>query len=592
MDSNTNVPCNINVGVLGHVDSGKTALCQALSSVASTACFDKNPQSQERGITLDLGFSSFLIDTPLEKFPELKHLPPQTQITLVDCPGHASLIRTIIGGAQIIDVMLLVVDASKGIQTQTAECLVIGELTCSKMIVVLNKIDLISDSAMTKMKKRLALTLESTRFKGAPIIPVSARPGGGGSSDGSSADKSSLTRGQGLEELVRELREALPPPVRKVEGDFLFAVDHCFAIRGQGTVLTGTVLQGAVVVNQTVEIPALRITRKVKSMQVFRKSVSSVKVGDRVGICLTQVDSSAFERGLVCAPPGSVPLYFTVIARVEKIRFFKHPVVSSKQGRFHISLGHETLMGKLTLFGSAGKKSEEFDMAKEYPFLQELPDGKSCFALIEFDQGVYIPEKSLLIGSRMDADIHSSSCRLAFQGHVVHGFKDKQYVSTELPQLKIFKVKTKEGVVDRAPSKNEVILRNLFTKESKFEPFLGLKIKLDTGEVGVLEGSFGASGKCKVRMIDELTEETFSRVSSSKKEKKSQPITAFEEDVKKYRADLANWEAKMLKEGKADLVRASSRPKPPRKLRDRKVVKKAVKKKIVKKTTTKKVVAS
>ena len=67
------------------------------------------------------------------------------QFTLVDCPGHASLIRTIIGGAQIIDMMMLVVDITKGIQTQTAECLVIGEILCGKMVVVLNKIDLLKE---------------------------------------------------------------------------------------------------------------------------------------------------------------------------------------------------------------------------------------------------------------------------------------------------------------------------------------------------------------------------------------------------------------------------------------------------------------
>jgi selenocysteine-specific elongation factor len=130
---------NVNVGVLGHVDSGKTSLgmpslsaqtqsdrelieyarttARVLSSVASTAAFDKNPQSRERGITLDLGFSSFL----LPSVPASLRAYDAVQITLVDCPGHASLIRTIIGGAQIIDLMLLVVDVVKGIQTQTAE---------------------------------------------------------------------------------------------------------------------------------------------------------------------------------------------------------------------------------------------------------------------------------------------------------------------------------------------------------------------------------------------------------------------------------------------------------------------------------------
>lgn len=130
---------NLNVGILGHVDSGKTSLARVLSKIASTAAFDKNPQSQERGITLDLGFSSFSIPIPAHLSSELEE--DSLQFTLVDCPGHASLIRTIIGGAQIIDIMLLVIDATKGIQTQTAECLIIGELTCKKMIVVVNKID-------------------------------------------------------------------------------------------------------------------------------------------------------------------------------------------------------------------------------------------------------------------------------------------------------------------------------------------------------------------------------------------------------------------------------------------------------------------
>lgn len=88
---------NFNVGVLGHVDSGKTSLSKALSTVESTASFDKNPQSRERGITLDLGFSSFSVDIP-EHLQAAAPTCQRLQYTLVDCPGHASLIRTIIGG--------------------------------------------------------------------------------------------------------------------------------------------------------------------------------------------------------------------------------------------------------------------------------------------------------------------------------------------------------------------------------------------------------------------------------------------------------------------------------------------------------------
>ena len=108
----------------------------ALSTTLSTAALDKNPQSRERGITLDLGFSSFLAPAP----PALAAAGiSRVQFTLVDCPGHASLVRTIVGGAQIVDAMVLVVDVTKGIQTQTAECIVIGEIATSHMVVALNK---------------------------------------------------------------------------------------------------------------------------------------------------------------------------------------------------------------------------------------------------------------------------------------------------------------------------------------------------------------------------------------------------------------------------------------------------------------------
>ena len=111
---------NINIGILGHIDSGKTSLCKALSTIASTAGFDKSSQSKARGITLDLGFSAFIIGIPdwfREKHGDSLAAYEFLQFTLVDCPGHASLMKTIIGGASIIDFMMLIVDGQKLIQT-------------------------------------------------------------------------------------------------------------------------------------------------------------------------------------------------------------------------------------------------------------------------------------------------------------------------------------------------------------------------------------------------------------------------------------------------------------------------------------------
>ncbi len=102
---------NLNVGILGHVDSGKTSLARAISTIASTAAFDKHPEAQRRGITIDLGFScrTFEIDDD-----DIRSKFDHVQLSLMDCPGHASLIRAVIGGAQVLDMVLLVIDVVKG----------------------------------------------------------------------------------------------------------------------------------------------------------------------------------------------------------------------------------------------------------------------------------------------------------------------------------------------------------------------------------------------------------------------------------------------------------------------------------------------
>ena len=123
-------------------------------------------------------------------------------------------------------------------QTQTAECLVIGQITCDQMIIVLNKTDMLAadkrPALIDRMVKRLRATLLNTKFSAADIIAVAAQPGG----------PDAGLPAQGLEDLMAAIgRQCFVPPNRTTDGPALFAVDHCFAIRGQGTVMTGTVLQ-------------------------------------------------------------------------------------------------------------------------------------------------------------------------------------------------------------------------------------------------------------------------------------------------------------------------------------------------------------
>ncbi|RLN47393.1 hypothetical protein BBJ29_001953 [Phytophthora kernoviae] len=305
---------NVNVGVLGHVDSGKTSLVRALSTQLSTAALDKHPQSQQRGITLDLGFSAF-------RLPPRTPSDPKLQVTLVDCPGHASLFRTILGGVAIIDTVLLVVDVRKGLQPQTVESLLLAGLAAQRQVVVaLTKVDLLPDSepersdciaAVSKtIREFLAHHFPQFRQENelVPVVPVAVGAG---------------AETEGISELLKTLRETLRAPVRVKSGAFRLAVDHCFAVPGNGTVLTGTVLSGALRKNDELELLPLGTTVKVKTLQVFKKDVDRCEQGDRVGVRVNGLDPALVERAVAVSPPGSLVPVTQVVLPVTRMPFFR-----------------------------------------------------------------------------------------------------------------------------------------------------------------------------------------------------------------------------------------------------------------------------
>ncbi|XP_071960363.1 selenocysteine-specific elongation factor-like isoform X2 [Antedon mediterranea] len=433
--------------------------------------------------------------------------------------------------------MMLVIDVTKGMQTQSAECLIIGEITCKKMVVVLNKVDLLpaqkKQATIDKMTKRMLKTLECTCFPGSPVIAVAAKPGGPDGGEECS---------EGIDQLIEELKHQTYIPARDSSGPLLFSLDHCFAIRGQGTVMTGTMLSGKVTVNDTVEIPALKVNKKVKSMQMFHKPVTSISQGDRAGICVTQFDPKQLERGLVCTP-GTLPTICAGIISVKKISYFKGACTT--KAKFHVTMGHDTVMSKVTFFRCLTDQEDsnpEFSFSKEFIYQAELlkplcnketeksgdfdqpQTANHQWALLEFEKPVTCPEACLVIGSKLDTDIHSNTCRLAFHGRLVNHMTEKNYLDTVLPQLKIFKTKCREGFVERMTDEYSVIGRSLFKKETNIQLFVGLKVNLSTGEEGVIEGGFGQSGKFKVRIPSGLGDEASKQLSilSKKKGKKKQ----------------------------------------------------------------------
>lgn len=549
---------NVNVGVLGHVDSGKTSLVKTLSTLLSTAALDKSKESRQRGITLDLGFSCFFLDMP----PHLKAQYPdknKVQMTLVDCPGHASLIRTIIGGAQIIDAVLLVVDSNKGWQAQTTECLALAELTSPHLIVALNKIDLFEneerEERLEKAKQDVRKRLEGTRFANCTLIGVSACIGGEKVAAAVAGDDLPPNETMYIDHLVNALQHELPSPRRDSSDDkFYFSIDHCFPIRGQGTVMTGTVLSGSIALNQILEFPTLGLERKVKSMQMFRRKVRSISQGDRAAICISNFDAKLIERG-IAASPGAVQLLKGAIALVRKVPYY--PGTLKCGTKFHISVGHSTIMATVTFWGArelaasqnsgegeaykgsivstkthvqlghsslggdadmAGLPRWKFDFNDDFlrqdELLDELDNGAKDakhllqWALVDFHTAVYCPIDSLIIGSRLDMEAEtssSSSCRLAFAGRLI----EKVDPAVAASRLRIYTIKEKRGVVsklgdpfrrerDQAIVRYEVFGDNLFKKETNMKIFNGMKVMTEAGDIGEIKGSYGTTGKFRV----------------------------------------------------------------------------------------------
>lgn len=333
----------------------------------------------------------------------------------------------------------------------------------------------------------------------------------------------------GMQELVAELVARVQPPL-PVEPGFLFAVDHCFPIKGQGTVLTGTVLKGSIKVNDTLELPELKLQRKVKSMQMFKQPAQRLVRGDRAGICLTKLDAKLMERGLACSP-STVPTFQAAVVAVEKIRFFAGRV--SSKTKFNVTIGHTAALAELTFFGlppkagSAAQTPEEamalavqqlrllttkdakpmpFDFSSEYLYQDELhglegrpaeaagpssaqagpgappeepgtaskPHHGPQWGLLRFDRPVTVPQDSLLIGARFDMDSSSSACRLAFYGRMVAvvaipgdmAAKEGGPVSHELRELRVYKPKQKQGLIDRVdPSRTSALCKVPFAAD-------------------------------------------------------------------------------------------------------------------------------
>jgi elongation factor Tu len=285
---------HVNVGTIGHVDHGKTTLTAAISKVQGSA---KSYADIAKGGTVrDASKIVTIAISHIEYESDKRHYAH------IDCPGHADYVKNMITGAAQMDGAILVVSAPDGPMPQTREhVLLANQVNVPKLVVFLNKCDLVSDPEfldLVEMEIRDLLTKYGFNGDETPIIRGSALKALNGEAEGV----------ESIKKLMEALDTYIEEPVRELDKPFLMPVEDVFSIKGRGTVATGRIEKGIVKINDEIEIVGLRDTRKavVTGVEMFKKQLDQGQAGDNVGLLLRGVEKDDIERGQVLSKPGAI----------------------------------------------------------------------------------------------------------------------------------------------------------------------------------------------------------------------------------------------------------------------------------------------
>ena len=293
---------HINVGTIGHVDHGKTTLTAAIlttlksreadgysANVKDVGEIDKAPEEKARGITISLSHSEY--ETPNRHYAH------------IDAPGHADYIKNMITGAAQMDGAVLVVAATDGAMPQTREHVLLAkQVGVPKIIVFLNKCDMVEDEEMIELvEEELRELLDNNGFDGAnaPVIRGSGLK---------ALEDPTSDWGNKIIELADAMDNYFPTPERDLDKPFLMPIEDIFSIEGRGTVVTGRVERGSVKVGEEVEIVGIKdtSTTTVTGVEMFNKQLDAAQAGDNAGILLRGAKKEEIHRGQVLAKKGSV----------------------------------------------------------------------------------------------------------------------------------------------------------------------------------------------------------------------------------------------------------------------------------------------
>ena len=267
------------VATAGHIDHGKTTLVRALTGVDT----DRLPEEKARGISIDLGFA-------------YRATADGGVIGFVDVPGHERFVRNMLAGVCGIDFVMLIVAADDGVMPQTIEHLhIVSLLDVRRGVAVITKTDRVSPERVAEVTAQVRELLAPTQLSGAEVIPVSAV---NGASDAGLAKLRVLLEWEAKEKGARE----------QAGRHFRYAIDRVFAVAGSGTVVTGTVMTGAVAGGDRMSLTPGGIEVRIRGIQKDGKSALRAVAGERCALNLAGVEVGQIQRGdWVVAPVLHAP---------------------------------------------------------------------------------------------------------------------------------------------------------------------------------------------------------------------------------------------------------------------------------------------
>ncbi|MDR0608742.1 MAG: elongation factor Tu [Planctomycetaceae bacterium] len=293
---------HVNVGTIGHIDHGKTTLTSAILAVQATKGLAKVKSYADiakGGTVRDATKTVTIAVAHVEYETEKRHYAH------IDCPGHADFIKNMITGAAQMDGAILVVAADAGTMPQTREHVLLArQVNVPKLVVFLNKIDLLDDPELLELVEleiRELLTKYGFPGEETPIIRGVARDAQQKPTDPAAA--------KCITELMDALDNYIPEPAREQDKPFLMAIEDVFSIEGRGTVATGRIEKGVIKVSEEVEIVGFSEERRktvVTGVEMFNKTLDQGQAGDNVGLLLRGVKREEIQRGQVLAKPGSI----------------------------------------------------------------------------------------------------------------------------------------------------------------------------------------------------------------------------------------------------------------------------------------------